>query len=211
MKKVLTLFLILIIMGIGACSINRNKPQDPKELKVDLGTLEEQGLRKAIFAGGCFWCVESAFDDLDGVAQALSGYTGGDMIDPTYKDHGDHLEAVEVVYDPTKITYNDLLNVFWRQINPTDDGGQFVDRGHSYTSAIFYGNDDEKLLAEKSKEELAASGRYEASIVTPILPAKEFYLAEEYHQDYHIKNPVRYKYYRGGSGRDAYLERIWGE
>ena len=194
-----------------SCSLNRDKPQDPKELKVDLETLTEQGLKKAIFAGGCFWCVESAFDDVDGVAQAVSGYTGGDTLDPTYEDHADHVEAVEVIYDPKQITYEELLNIFWRQINPTDSGGQFADRGHSYTTAIFYGNDEEKLLAEKSKEELGDSGKYDAPIVTPILPAKEFYLAEEYHQDYHTKNPIRYKYYRNGSGRTDYLEEVWGE
>jgi peptide methionine sulfoxide reductase msrA/msrB len=173
------------------------------------------GLDKATFAGGCFWCMTPPFEKLDGVKEVVSGYTGGHTVNPTYEDVTSettgHLESVEVVYDPSKITYEKLLDVFWRQINPTDAGGQFVDRGPSYQSAIFYHNDEQKRLAEESKKRLAASGRFDKPIVTEIRPAGPFYPAEEYHQDYWKKNPIRYKFYRFNSGRDQYLEKVWGK
>ncbi len=166
------------------------------------------------FAGGCFWCVESAFDDEEGVITAISGYIGGKEKDPTYKQVSagktGHVESVQVTYDPTIIPYSDILSIFWRQIDPTDDGGQFADRGVQYKTAIFYHNENQKRIAEGSKQDLENSGRYQKSIVTPILPASDFYPAEAYHQDYHEKNPIRYNFYRKGSGRDQYLEEIWG-
>lgn len=167
--------------------------------------------QKAIFAGGCFWCMEKPFEGLTGVISVTSGYIGGKTVNPSYENYsaGGHLEAVEVVYDPAKITYQQLLDVFWRQIDPTDAGGQFVDRGHSYTSAIFYTDEEQRLLAEKSKAALAAGGIFDKPIVTPIFQAGIFHAAEEYHQDYYRKNPVRYKLYRHGSGRDQFLEKIW--
>jgi peptide methionine sulfoxide reductase msrA/msrB len=170
-------------------------------------------LEKATFAGGCFWCVQPPFEKLDGVVEVFAGYTGGTGENPTYEDYArkEHVEAVEITYDPTKITYSQLLDVFWRQINPTDAGGQFVDRGPQYRSAIFYHSDEQKELAEKSKKELAASGRFDKPIVTEILKASVFYKAEEYHQNYHSKNPIRYKYYRSRSGRDDYLDKVWGK
>jgi len=172
-------------------------------------------VEKAIFAGGCFWCMVPPFEKLDGVKEVISGYTGGHKADPTYEEVSSgttgHVEAVEVIYDPAKVTYGKLLDVFWRQINPTDAGGQFVDRGSSYKSAVFYNNEEQKRLAEKSKKDLELSGRLDKPIVTEIRPAGPFYRAEEYHQDYWKKNPIRYKFYRYNSGRDQYLAKIWGK
>ncbi|MGO9567537.1 MAG: peptide-methionine (R)-S-oxide reductase MsrB [Desulfomonilaceae bacterium] len=168
---------------------------------------------KATFAGGCFWCVQPPFEKLKGVIEVISGYTGGSGEDPTYEDYAQkgHIEAVEITYDPSIISYRQLLDVFWRQIDPTDAGGQFVDRGPQYRSAIFYQNEEQKGLAEKSKEELAKSGRFDKPIVTEIIKATTFYKAEDYHQDYYKKNPIHYKYYRFRSGRDQYLDKIWGK
>ncbi|MBA3002634.1 MAG: peptide-methionine (R)-S-oxide reductase MsrB [Desulfurivibrio sp.] len=169
--------------------------------------------KKAIFAGGCFWCMEKPFEKLDGVFSVTSGYIGGRTENPTYQNYGDggHIEAIEIVYDPAKVGYAKLLDVFWRQIDPTDSGGQFVDRGHSYTSGIFYLDEEQKQLAEKSKKEMDGRKVFGKAIVTPIIPATTFFPAEEYHQDYYKKNPIRYSIYRGGSGRDKFLTKIWGD
>jgi len=168
---------------------------------------------KATFAGGCFWCMEPPFDGLDGVLEVAAGYTGGHIKDPSYEEvcEGDtgHAEAVQITYDPSKITYDKLLDVFWRQIDPTDAGGQFVDRGPQYRTAIFYHTDEQKMLAEKSKAELERSGRYKKPVVTEVLPIAEFYMAEEYHQDYYKKESLRYKSYRKHSGRDQALKELW--
>ncbi|HSO19431.1 MAG TPA: peptide-methionine (S)-S-oxide reductase MsrA, partial [Desulfosarcina sp.] len=168
---------------------------------------------EAVFAGGCFWCTEADFEKIDGVLEAVSGYTGGEEVDPTYEQVSSgrtgHVEAIKIVYDPRKVSYQDLLYVYWRTINPTDDGGQFVDRGPQYRSAIFYANEEQRRLAEASKKELAASGVFEKPIVTEIRPLEAFYPAEDYHQDYYDNNPIRYKWYRSGSGRDRYLEVTW--
>ncbi len=167
---------------------------------------------KATFAGGCFWCMQPPFEKLKGVVSVVSGYSGGTGENPTYEDYASkgHIEVVQVTYDPSIISYSQLLDVFWRQVNPTDPGGQFVDRGPQYRSAIFYHDDEQKKLAEKSKEELAKSGRFDKPIVTEILKETPFYKAEDYHQDYHSKNPLRYKYYRFRSGRDQFLDKVWG-
>ena len=153
------------------------------------------------------------FDKLPGVREVISGYTGGHTINPTYEENSSgttgHAEAIQVTYDPAKISYADLLEVFWRQINPTDAGGQFVDRGNQYRSAIFYHNDEQKRLAEESRDRLAKSGRFTKPIVTEIVKASTFYKAEEYHQYYYKKNPIRYKYYRFNSGRDKFLDKVW--
>jgi len=169
--------------------------------------------RKAMFAGGCFWCMEKPFETLDGVISVTSGYAGGKTENPTYENYmaGGHIEVVEIVYDPAKVTYETLLEVFWRQIDPTDPGGQFVDRGHGYTTAIFYYDDDQRRQAEASKAALAGKGVFDKPIVTPIIPAVPFFAAEEYHQDYYKKNPIRYRFYRSGSGRDRFLENVWGD
>jgi len=172
-----------------------------------------QKTQTAVFAGGCFWCTESDFEKVDGVVEVISGYTGGRAANPTYEQvsagGSGHIEAVKVVYDPDKVTYAQLLQVFWRHVDPTDAGGQFVDRGSQYRSVIFYLTEQERNLAETSKQSLAASGRFGKPIATEILPLGEFYPAEDYHQDYYKKNPIRYRYYRGGSGRDQFLEKAW--
>jgi len=169
----------------------------------------------ATFAGGCFWCMESPYDKLKGVIATTVGYTGGEKENPTYEEvcsgSTGHAEAIEIRYDPTQITYAELLDVFWKNINPTQANGQFVDRGNQYRSAIFYHNDEQKRLAEASKEALENSGRFGKKLVTEIVPATTFYPAEEYHQDYYQKNPFHYERYRQGSGRDQYLKKTWGE
>jgi len=169
--------------------------------------------QRALFAGGCFWCMEKPFEQLAGVLSVISGYTGGHSDHPTYETYArdGHIEAIEVIYDASQISYAQLLDIFWRQIDPTDAGGQFVDRGPQYTSAIFYLNEEQRRLAEASKQALQQSGRFRKAIVTPVVPATTFYPAESYHQDYYRKNPIRYWYYRSHSGRDDFLERIWGK
>ena len=171
--------------------------------------------KTAVFAGGCFWCTESDFEKVDGVIEAISGYTGGHVADPTYKQVSKgvtgHVEAVKVVYDQAKVTYEKLLEVFWRHVDPTDGDGQFVDRGSQYRSVIFYANEEEHRLAETSKKTLAASGRFDKPIMTDILPLDTFYPAEDYHQDYYKKNSIRYRWYRYGSGRDQFLEKVWAD
>lgn len=171
------------------------------------------GLERAIFAGGCFWCVQPPFEKLPGVSKVTAGYSGGTGRNPTYEDYAEtgHVEVVEIVYDPSLISYPQLLDVLWRQIDPTDGGGQFVDRGPQYRSVIYFLNDAQKMQAEQSRNALGHSGRYDRPIATGILPATKFYPAEDYHQDYHQKNPIRYKYYRSRSGRDDYLDKIWGK
>jgi peptide methionine sulfoxide reductase msrA/msrB len=176
---------------------------------------DDQQLAVATFAGGCFWCVEADFDKLPGVIRTVSGYTGGKIENPSYKQVSGggtgHLESLQVFYEPARVSYEDLLAAFWRMVDPTDAGGQFVDRGEQYATAIFYHDEAQQRAAEQSKAALAASGRYDKPIVTPILPAETFYPAEDYHQNYHSVNPLRYKYYRYRSGRDQYLEKTWGE
>ena len=172
-------------------------------------------LEKATFAGGCFWCMEHPFDELDGVVSTTVGYSGGHKENPTYKEVSagttGHTESVLVVYDTAKITYDKLLDVFWRNINPTTPDRQFVDVGSQYRPTIFYHNEEQKRLAEESRDRLDKSGRYNSPILTEIVSATIFYEAEEYHQNYYRKNPIRYKFYRLGSGRDNYLNRTWSK
>ena len=169
----------------------------------------------ATFAGGCFWCEEAAFDGLPGVVSVTSGYTGGTKKDPTYEEVSSgttgHAESVEVLFDPAKVSYRELLDVFWKNVDPLDRHGQFCDKGSQYRSAIFYHDEEQHRLAEQSKKELEDSKRLPGPIVTQIVPATTFYRAEEYHQRYHEKNPIRYKFYRHGCGRDARLEQLWGK
>lgn len=179
-------------------------------------TMDMEGhdnLEIAIFAGGCFWCMEKPFEKLTGVKEVISGYSAGQTKSPTYGNYsaGGHIEVVKIIFDPSKLSYRKLLQVYWMQVDPTDAGGQFVDRGHAYTTAIFYNSSAQKKEAERSKAELKARKVYDKPIVTPILPAETFYAAEDYHQDYYKKNPLRYRYYRRGSGRDRYLDKVWGE
>jgi len=167
----------------------------------------------ATFAGGCFWCMEKPFEEIDGVSAVISGYTGGHTKDPTYEEvcsgQTGHLEAIEVHFDPTRVAYDHLLEVFWRQVDPTDSGGQFVDRGGQYRTAIFVHDEQQRAAAEKSKAALAASGRFDKPIVTEIVAAAPFYAAEGYHQDFYKKSQVRYHAYRAASGRDRYLKKVW--
>jgi peptide-methionine (S)-S-oxide reductase len=168
----------------------------------------------ATFAGGCFWCMERPFDEVDGVISTTSGYTGGHKKDPTYKEvsHGGtgHAEAVQIVYDPKKVSYTQLLDVFWHNVDPTNAHGQFCDNGDQYRSEIFYHNEEQRRLAVASEQDLEMQKRFAAPIVTRITPATTFYPAEEYHQDYYQKNPLRYKFYRFSCGRDQRLEELWG-
>jgi peptide methionine sulfoxide reductase msrA/msrB len=172
-------------------------------------------IKKATFAGGCFWCTEADFEKLPGVVRVVSGYTGGSKGNPTYEEVSSgttgHVEAIQVYYDPTKITYEELLDYYWKHVDPTDQGGQFADRGPQYRSVIFYHDDEQKRLAEKSKGRLANSGRLQKPIATDILPFVRFHEAEEYHQGYNKKHSLRYNYYRDGSGRDRFLTQVWGK
>jgi peptide-methionine (S)-S-oxide reductase len=172
------------------------------------------GSAKAIFAGGCFWCMEHPFDELPGVISVTPGYAGGTKKNPTYEEVSSgrtgHAESVEVVYDPAKVSYEKLLDVFWHNIDPTAKNRQFCDAGSQYRSAIFYGNEEQKRLAEASRAALMKNKPFKGDVVTEIVPAGEFWPAEEYHQHYYKKNPVRYQFYRNGCGRDARLAELWG-
>ena len=172
-------------------------------------------MAKATFAGGCFWCMEPPFAKLAGVISVTPGYTGGEKVNPTYEEvcsgRTGHTEAVEILYDAERVGYAQLLDVFWRNINPTDGGGQFADRGSQYRTAIFCHDAEQERLARDSKAGLQASGKFDTPIRTEIVPAGIFYPSEEYHQDYYRKNPLRYDNYRYGSGRDRYLKDVWGE
>ncbi len=180
-----------------------------------LGIMAQTPLQKATFAGGCFWCLEGPFETHEGVVDVATGYTGGAKPNPAYEEVSTgttgHYEAIQITYDPSRVTYAELLDIFWRQIDPTDAGGQFVDRGSQYRSAIFYHNAAQKKMTEESIKALALSGRYRKPIVTELLPVQQFYTAENYHQDYYQKNPLRYKMYRSHSGRDDYLQKTWVE
>jgi peptide methionine sulfoxide reductase msrA/msrB len=184
-------------------------------LLVPPDVLAQAKREKATFAGGCFWCMEHPFEKLDGVLEVVSGYTGGREVNPTYKQVSagstGHLEAIQIVYDPAKISYSKLLELFWKQIDPTDPGGQFVDRGAQYRTAIFYHTEEQRRLAELSKQQLARSGKFKKPIVTPIVKATAFYRAEDYHQDYYKKSAAEYGSYRSGSGRDEFLRKVWGK
>jgi len=190
---------------IAACV---NTPEDSS-----MENTTDKKLENTTFAGGCFWCMEPPFEVLDGVDEVISGYTGGDIESPGYEEvlsgNTGHYEAIQIRYDPGKVTYEELLGVYWKQIDPTDGGGQFADQGSQYRTAIFYHDQKQKELAERSKFQLEESGKYDKPIMTQILPYEEFYMAEDYHQDYYKKNPDRYKFYRRNSGREDYLKEKW--
>jgi len=173
------------------------------------------GPQTATFAGGCFWCTESDFEKLDGVIRVISGYTGGEVVAPTYKQVSSgttgHVEAIQVIYDPNKVTYAFLVDWLWRHIDPTDEGGQFVDRGKQYASAIFYHDETQRNIALTSKKKLEESGIFNKPVVTPIRPLETFYPAEDYHQDYYKEHSIQYKFYRYRSGRDEFLKATWGD
>jgi peptide methionine sulfoxide reductase msrA/msrB len=187
-----------------------------KQVEVNAASSEDfTGLPKATFAGGCFWCTQADFEKVDGVVKVTAGYTGGQKVNPTYEEVSaggtGHLEAVQVIYDPSRVSYKELLDFFWMHVDPTDSGGQFVDRGSQYRSAIFYHDEEQRGIAEESKRDLDRSGRFNAPVVTEITKFSSFYPAEEYHQDYYKKNPVRYQLYRHNSGRDQFIAKIWGD
>lgn len=191
--------LILALLAMGGTAAAQEKATEGKE--------------SAVFAGGCFWCVEEAFDALPGVVATTSGYTGGTVDKPTYQQvtagGTGHFEAVKVDYDPGQVSYEQLLDTFWKNVDPFDSAGQFCDKGESYLSAVFVGNDEERRLAESGKEEIAA--KFDMPVATAILPEASFFPAEDYHQDFYKKNPARYKYYKWGCGRAQRLEEIWGK
>ncbi len=176
--------------------------------------MEENKYELATFAGGCFWCMVKPFDELHGIKKVVSGYTGGMKENPTYEEvcseTTGHYEAVQITFDPKVFSYEKLLELYWKQIDPTDSGGQFYDRGQSYETVIFYHNEDQKQLAEQSKRNLQNNGPFKQEIATKILPAGPFYAAEDYHQHYYKKNPIRYEAYRKGSGREAFINAYWG-
>ena len=184
---------------------------ETKDAPMQESTLQQQ---QATFAGGCFWCMEPPFEKLAGVTSVISGYAGGDEENPSYEQVSSgttgHLEVIHISYNPAQVSYQTLLDTYWKQIDPTDDGGSFVDRGKQYRSAIFYHSKEQKEQALASKEALGKSGRFNRPIVTDIRPFKSFYPAEQYHQNYHVNNPVRYSYYRSRSGRDDFIEQTWG-
>jgi peptide methionine sulfoxide reductase msrA/msrB len=199
-------FLVVVLLGVAAFFVI------PNVLSQDSSTPTD-GLETAVFAGGCFWCTESDFEKHLGVKDAVSGYTGGTVENPSYEQVSSgstgHVEAVMVYYDPGVISYQQLLDTFWRMHDPTDAEGSFVDRGSQYNSAIFYKNETQQKLAEGAKAALATSGKFEAPIATVIKPLGEFYVAEDYHQDFHKKSSLRYDFYRGASGRNDFIERNW--
>lgn len=193
--------LIIAIMGLSG-------------LLISTTVMAAANYEKATFAGGCFWCMEHPFDEIPGVVSVASGYTGGHKINPTYEEVSaggtGHAESVQVVYDPAKVTYEKLLNVFWHNIDPTTKDRQFCDSGHQYRSAIFYHNEEQHRLALQSKAEMEKSKTFKVPVVTEIVQATEFYPAEDYHQHYYKKTPIRYKYYRTSCGRDRRLKELWG-
>ena len=207
----LTVFLFTMSLAlIASTAVAAGSGSGAKTMKSGGETLE-----KATFAGGCFWCMEEPFDKLPGVASVTVGYIGGKVKNPTYKQvsagRTGHTEAVQIVYDPSKVGYGRLLDIFWHNIDPTVTDRQFCDTGSQYRSGIFYHSKEQGLLARKSKEELSKSKPFKEPIVTEITPAADFYRAEEYHQHYYKKNPIRYSYYRSGCGRDRRLKELWGE
>lgn len=204
--RILAVLAVLVISAAGAVKAEPMTKETDKK---------EQGESRATFAGGCFWCMEPPFDQLKGVTATIPGYTGGKKKNPTYEEVSagvtGHTEAVQVVYDPAQVTYQQLLEVFWRNVDPTVEDRQFVDVGSQYRTGIFTHDDQQKNLAEASKDALAKSGRFDKPLVTEITPLTDFYPAEDYHMDYYLKNPLHYKRYRRGSGRDQYLEKTWGD
>jgi peptide-methionine (S)-S-oxide reductase len=207
-----TLLPLLVAAGTALAAVAA--AQDAGEMKAGDPSVSQEGLASAIFAGGCFWCMEPPYDELDGVVSTTSGYIGGKIANPTYEEVSaggtGHAEVVKVVYDPAKIGYAELLNVFWHNIDPLTANAQFCDHGSQYRSAIFYMGEEQERLAKESKKVLETSGWFDQPIVTEIVPANEFYAAEDYHQDYYEENPIRYKFYRYACGRSQRLEEVWG-
>ncbi|MFH1350174.1 MAG: peptide-methionine (R)-S-oxide reductase MsrB [Pseudomonadota bacterium] len=215
MKSVLfrAMVMILGVFTFGFQSLTKNR-EGPSGKAAEM-TKKYKDFQMATFAGGCFWCTEADLEKVDGVVEVISGYTGGHKEAPTYEEVSSggtgHLEVIQLIYDPKKVSYKQLLDVFWRHVDPTDPGGQFVDRGSQYRSAIFYHDGEQKRLAEESKRELEESGVFDKPVVTEILKLTKFYRAEDYHQDYYKRHNLRYKFYRFNSGRDQFLKKVWGD
>jgi len=209
MKFFLSVVLAVVVSGAG----DFRWPEPTRADALSNGTAPER-LATATFAGGCFWCMEPPFDAVTGVRSTTSGYTGGHVSNPTYQQVSQgktgHVEAVQVVYDPTRVSYAQLLEVFWRNVDPLSADGQFCDRGPMYQAVIFYHDDEQRRLADESKRALKASGRFTQPIVTQIVPASAFYPAEDYHQDYYRRHRFKYAFYRTSCGRDARLNELWG-
>lgn len=205
------LAICLIVLGLIFISFANGNSGQAEVITKMIKTDEKSAI--ATLAGGCFWCVESDFEKLAGVQKVISGYAGGNGENPTYESYArmGYIEAVQVYYDPAKLNYEQILNYFWKHIDPIDAGGQFVDRGPQYRSIIFYHTDEQRRISEQSKELIEKSGKFTKPIGTEIIKFTNFYPAEDYHQDYYKKNPLRYKYYRNGSGRDQFVEKIWGK
>ena len=207
-QRLSTLLAAAVFLG-GVVAVTTATEQTSETAQVSTG------LAKATFAGGCFWCMEPPFDQLDGVISTTSGYTGGERRQPTYQEVSTgqtrQAEAVEIVYDPSKVSYAQLLDVFWMNVDPLTRNRQFCDGGAQYRTAIFFHDDEQKRLARDTKQRIDDSGRFGQPVVTEIVEAGEFWAAEEYHQDYYMKNPIRYKFYRYGCGRDKRLDELWGE
>ena len=203
----------MVVILLSVLILNACRQMDESIAGAAASQVTEENLEMAIFAGGCFWCTESDFDKLPGVVSTTSGYIGGTVADPTYDQvvagKTGHVEAVQIYFDKTKTNFSNLLAAYWLTIDPLTTNQQFCDIGSQYRSVIFYHDFDQKELAEASKKTLEASGRFNQPIVTEILPVTDFYRAEEYHQDYYIKNPLRYAYYRNNCGRDKRLEDLW--
>jgi peptide-methionine (S)-S-oxide reductase len=212
--SLLALFSALATAGAAACQAPSAEADAPRSSAAAPASAPQE-LRTATFAGGCFWCVEEAFDKAEGVVSTTSGYMGGSVRNPTYKQVSGggtgHAEVVQVRYDPRRIGYEQLLNVFWRNVDPLTPNRQFCDVGRQYRSAIFTHDAEQRRLAEASKAALERSGRLPGPVVTEIVPASEFYPAEEYHQDYYRKNPIRYRYYKFSCGRAQRLKEVWGD
>lgn len=209
MKSGVLVVLSLMITFFGCTKKSSREIQDNQNAQ------DEKGLESAVFAGGCFWCISAPFENIDGVIKVISGYSGGKTKNPTYEEVSTgttgHLESVKIVFDPKIISYAELLDIYWKQFDPTDTGGSFADRGSQYKSAIFYNSSSQKELAEASKEKLDKSGIFKKPIATSIIPLTAFYPAEDYHQQYAKKNPERYKEYKEGSGREGFIRGLWGD
>ncbi|WP_432470909.1 peptide-methionine (R)-S-oxide reductase MsrB [Amphritea sp. HPY] len=210
-----TIPVLLLIAGASVYTLAQEPTTAATPVTQNASPLNQDGLAVATFAGGCFWCTESGFEKLPGVKEAVSGYTAGNTENPTYSQVSSgstgHTEAVQVFYDPQIITYAGLLESLWRQMDPTDGDGSFVDRGKQYRPGVYYHNDSQKMIAQQSMQALSNSGRYSKPLATELAKLTVFYPAEDYHQDYYKRNPVRYKFYRFNSGRDQYLEKTWGD
>ncbi len=210
-----TVFAVILTLSLFSCGkeAEKNSSMLTPETEQEISALHEK-YSVASFAGGCFWCMEPPFERTEGVVYTHVGYLGGEEENPTYEQVSSgrtgHAEAIEVFYDPKKVTYRDLLQVFWTNIDPTDPTGQFADKGRHYRTAIFHHNEEQRKIAEQSKKELSESGKFSKPVVTQIVPAGKFWRAEEYHQNYYEKNPIHYGMYKKGSGREGYLKKTWG-